>query len=380
MRARRRGHHEGSIGQRSDGRWQGRISLPDGRRKYVYAPTKKEVVEKMDAAKRQLADGLGSLDERQTLEQYLARWLVDSAKPSLQPKTWASYESIVRIRVNPRIGHVKLGRVTPQHLQTLYADLLGTGLTLRSVQFTHAVLHRALKQALRWGLVARNPADAVTAPRPRRKEFHALTQGEVDTLLGAVEGTERYLLYVLAVTTGLRQGELLALKWADIDMEGGKLAVQRRLERRSIRDGHVFADAKKGRSRRSVALARLAIEALRSSRAHQAEARLRAGPAWEDYDLVLTNDLGEPLAPRSVTRRLHADLEFAGLPRVRFHDLRHTAATLLLADGTHPKIVQELMGHATIAVTMDTYSHVLPHMQREAAGTFDRLLRPARGG
>ncbi len=332
----------------------------------------------MDAAKRQLADGLDSLNERQTVEQFLGHWLVDAAKPSLQPRTWAAYESIVRVRVNPRVGHLKLNRLTPQHLQTLYSDLLGTGLTLRSVQFTHAVLHRALKQALQWGLIARNPADAVTPPRPRRKEFHALTHEEVDTLLGAVEGTERYALYVLAVTTGIRQGELLALKWGDLDLESGKLSVQRRLERRSLKEGHVFADAKKGRSRRSVALSGLAIDALHSSRTRQAETRLRVGAAWTDLDLVFTNELGDPLAPRSATRNLHADLESAGLPKVRFHDLRHTAATLLLGDGTHPKVVQEMMGHATIAVTMDVYSHVLPHMQQAAASTFDRLLKPAR--
>lgn len=373
--ASKRGHGEGSFRERRKGLWEHRFTLPSGERRSVYGSTKQECRERRKEAEEAHRLGLATLNKSQTMEQFLGRWLTDAARPRLRPRTFAAYESIVRVRIVPRIGRVKLVELTPQHVQGLYTELLEAGLSARSVEFTHSVLHSALKQAFRWGLTLTNPADKVSPPRPKGHEITALSAEEVQRLLGAVNDPLRKALYTLAVTTGLRQGEQLGLLWSDIDLDRGTLAVRRTLQWQKG-DGLVLGEVKTARSRRSVALSQMAVTALRRWHVEQRLRRLSAGPAWhEPYPgLVFTNLTGGPLEGGNVTNRFKADLAAAGLPVARYHDLRHTAATLLLGDGTHPKVVQEMLGHATIAVTMDTYSHVTPNMQREAASVFDRAL------
>lgn len=372
---RRRGHGEGSITKLPDGRWQARIDLgyQNGkrRRKALYGKTRHEVAQKLAKTLHEHQQGLPVTNERQTIAQFLTRWLDDSARHTLRPQTFKRYRELVNLHAIPHIGKVVLARLTPQHLANLYNERRKDGLSPRTVQFLHAVLHRALKQAVKWNLIARNPADAVEAPRPERKDIQPLRREQVETLLRAVEGDLLEALYILAVTTGMRLGELLALKWEDID--GSRLHIRHTLQR--IDGQWLLMEPKSDRSRRSITLSVKAKAALLRHRVAQNEQRLAAGPAWEDWGLVFCNEIGQPLDGRNVLRgSFRRILGKTGLPVIRFHDLRHTAATLLLTQGIHPKKVQDLLGHSTISLTLDTYSHILPNLQDEVAATMDDLL------
>src|SRR5829696_2801584 len=232
VKERRRGHGEGSIYQaKSDGRWVASLTLPNGKRKYLYAKTRKEVADKLKAAVKDLDAGVDLGAGRLTVAQYLDKWLATSVKPSVTFKTHEGYESITRVRVVPRIGRKQLSNLTPLDLQGLYADLACDGLSARSVHHTHRVLHRAFVQAIRWGLLARNPCDGVTAPKATRAEMRVLTPEQVNTFLAATREHPAHALYALAVTTGMRQGELLGLRWQDVELDAGRLAVRQALQR-----------------------------------------------------------------------------------------------------------------------------------------------------
>ena len=369
----RRGHNEGSIKQRADGLWEARVSLPGGKRKSYYGKTRREAQDKLRGALRDLDAGLDPAAGRQTVERFLGQWLSASVRPSVKVKTYEGYEGIVRVRVVPRLGRVPLARLTPLDLQGLYADLEAAGLSRRSVHHTHRALHRAFGQAVRWGLLARNPCDGATPPQPARPEMRVLDQGQVAVLLDATRDHPAHALYVLAVTTGMRIGELLGLRWDDVDLGGSRLVVRRALQRQN-QAGLVFVEPKTGRSRRAIVLSQRTVAALRQQRARQLERRLVAGEAWRDQGLVFSNTVGGPADPSWQRAVFYEALRGAGLPAIRFHDLRHTAATLLLAQGVHPKVVSEMLGHATITLTLDTYSHLVPVLHAQAATTMDLLL------
>lgn len=373
MTAKRRGHNEGSIKQRPDGLWEARVSLPGGKRKSLYGKTRRAAQDALRAALRDLDAGIDVAVGRLTTGDFLDRWLVAAVKPSVRARTHEGYASICRVRVVPRIGRKPLTKLTALDLQGLYADLAGAGLANRSIHHTHRVLHRAFGQAVRWNLIARNPCDGVTPPRPERPELRVLTQAQAAAFLVATRAHRMHALYVLAVSTGMRQGELLGLRWDDLHLDAGRLHVRRALQRRGT-TGFVFVEPKTGRSRRTVLLGSMAVAALRDHRRRQLEERLFAGPDWRDGDLVFANRTGGPLDPSWQTATFKAALGTAGLPVVRFHDLRHTAATLLLSRGVHPKVVSEMLGHATITLTLDTYSHLVPVLHAEAATAMDALL------
>lgn len=369
----RRGHHEGMVRQRVDGRWEARVSLPNGRTKSYYGKTRREAQDRLRAALRDLDAGLDLAAGQQSVRQFLDDWLSASVRPSVKTKTYEGYESIVRVRVAPRIGRKGLTKLTPLDLQGLYTDLHEAGLSARSVRHTHQVLHRAFGQAVRWGLLPRNPSDQVTPPRPGRTEMQVLTSDQATAFLDATRDHSAHALYVLAITTGMRQGELLGLRWEDTDLDAGKLRVRRALQRQR-EAGLVFIQPKTSRSRRTILLSQRAVAALREQRKRQLQARLLAGVAWLDQSLVFANKTGGPLDPNWQTATFKDALGRAGLPTIRFHDLRHTAATLLLAKGVHPKVVSEMLGHATITLTLDTYSHLVPVLHAQAAAAMDAVL------
>jgi integrase len=238
------------------------------------------------------------------------------------------------------------------------------------------MLHRAFGQAVRWNLIPRNPCHGVTPPRPIRLEMRVLDREQVNALLVARTDHQRRALYTLAVTTRMRAGELYGLRWEDVDLHARRLRVRRALQRQRG-NGLVLITPKTARSRRTIILSRRAIAALREHRTHQLEQRLVTGPLWEDLELVFVNATGGSLNPSTQTHSFQETLARVGLPRVRFHDLRHTAATLLLAQGTHAKVVSEMLGHATIALTLDTYSHLVPVLHEQAAATMDSLFGAA---
>lgn len=373
MAGKRRGNNEGSIVQRSDGRWMARVTLPDGSRRSLYGKTRAEVAGKLTDALGDVKKGKPLPAEKETVGAYLSRWLSDVCRPAVRPSTYEGYEVIVRLHVSPRIGKLKLARLSPQDLAKLYRELADAGLSPRTVQLTHAVLHKALDQALRWDLVARNPADLVDPPRVERKETTVLSREQAKLLLDRSQDEPLHALYAVALTGGLREGEVLALTWEDVDWEHGTVQVRRQLTR--VRnEGFKFTEPKTKKGRRTVALPDVAMGALKRHRTAQVEERLRA-TAWEENGLVFCNGVGRPLERQNVMRRSFKPLlERLGLPDLRFHDLRHSAATLLLGLGEHPKVVQERLGHATISITMDVYSHVMPTMQREAARKLDGLF------
>jgi integrase len=373
--AKRRGAGEGAICQCADGRWVAVLDLGTvagkRRRKSLYGKTQREVVEKLRAAQRDQADGLTVAPERMIVRDYLERWLADAARPSVRPVTFAAYRSVVRARVLPTLGNRKLKQVTPLDLQELYRHLQEGGLAARSVAQTHRVLHIALAQAVRWQILPRNPADGVAAPRYRKREFSVLTMDQAAHFLDTTRDHPQHALYVVALTTGMRQCELLGLRWADVDLDAGRLRVCRALQRGNP---PMFTEPKTPRSHRTILLSQRAVAALRSHRTRQLAHRLRVASQWEDYDLVFPNAYGRPQSPRKVLRVFQTALRHTGLPVLRFHDLRHTAATLLLTQGVHPKVVSEMLGHASIALTLDTYSHLVPVLHEQAAGAMDRML------
>ena len=375
-KAKARGNGEGSIFRRTDGRWCAQVSLgyEGGRRKRktVYGDTRREVKDQLTKLMHDKQRGLPVSMERQTVEQFLKHWLEDLARPSIRPSTYRSYEQLVRIHIAPRIGRVQLSKLTPQHVQTLLQDCSGSGLSPRTVAYIHATLRNALNRAVRWDLLVRNPAALVDPPRAEQHEFRVLTVEEAGRFLNAIKDHRLEGLYTVAISLGLRQGEALGLTWNDVAFDAGTITIRGQLQRV---DGKLqIVPTKTSRSRRTIALPAVTLNALRRHRVRQLEERTAAGGRWQEYDFVFTTTIGTPLDGRNVTQDFQQLLLRNGLPRLRFHDLRHTAATLLLAQGVHVRTIMEILGHSQISLTMNTYAHVMPTMQRDAAEKMDAIL------
>ena len=370
----KRANGEGTVYQRADGRWVAVIPLENGKRKFIYRKTQREAIKELQLANQAKMQGTLITTGEQTLEAFLTRWLQDTAQPNVRPRTFIRYRELIQLHILPALGKVKLQKLSPQHLQKFYNQKLEQGSAPQSVKHMHRLLHKALNDALKWNLVSRNVCDAVEAPRVPKMEMKVLNSEQAQKFLEAAKGDPLEALYVLALTTGMRRGELLALKWEDIDFLHGQLQVQRTIARIADK-GFVVSEPKTPKSRRSIHLASIAIEALKHHRILQHEIRLLAGPSWDDQSWVFCNTLGRPIEAGNMLRRSFLPLlAKAGLQKIRFHDLRHSAATLLLSTGTHPKIVQELLGHSQISMTLDTYSHVLPSLQEDAVSRLNSLL------
>lgn len=375
--ASRRGNSEGNIRKRSDGRWEARVSLPDGERKSLYGKTRQEVAHRLIQAHHDVQSGLPLLDERQTVGQYLESWIA-SVKPQIRLSSWRRYGDYVRVHLVPGLGRIPLAKLTPQHVQLFYARKLAEGLSSSTVHHIHGVLHRALDDALLMGIVQRNVAEMVRAPRRSSREMMALNEQQAHRLLEVVKGDRFETLYLLALTTGMRQGELLALRWQDVDLDRATLQIRVNVQEADGR--FMIAEVKTAYSRRSIRLTRTAVESLRMHRARQNEERLALGSTWNtDHDLVFPNRLGGIMIPDNLAKRsFKKHLVRAGLSKeIRFHDLRHTAATLLLSRGVHPKVVSEMLGHADISITLRVYAHVTPNMQQAVVDVMESLFGTA---
>jgi integrase len=315
-----------------------------------------------------------------TVGEFLIQWLHDYVQPSKAPKTYRDYADVVQRHLIPSLGSLPLAKLRPQHIQSFYSKALREGrldghggLSARTVLRFHHILHGALRQAVEWQQLASNPADAAKSPRPVHSEIGALQPSDARRLVEVADGTQYGPLVHLAVNTGMRVGELLGLRWRDVDLQAGALHVQQTCQWLSGQ-GFVFRQPKTARSRREVALSPETTRRLRQHRQRQLEERLAAGPLYQDHDLVFPTALGTPIEPANLRRAWLRIIQDAELGRLRFHDLRHTHATLLLQQGVHPKIVSERLGHASIAITLDTYSHVMPGLQAQAAAELDTLL------
>lgn len=361
----KRGQNEGSIYERGDGRFAAVISLPGGRRKTLYARTKREALAKLRDFQLKMEQGLADLDSAQNLETYLKHWLEDVAQTRVKRSTYEGYEQLMRTRVVPVLGKKKLSEVTGQHIQALLAELSRRGMAPSTVLKTRMVLHSAFKQAVRWRLILRNPVDDTDPPKRRRIELRTLSPEEVRRLVEAAPEPVFRALFALAATAGLRRGEVLGLKWSDLNLEAKTMSVRRSLFR-AKGGGYLLEEPKTSRARRLVRLTSFAVEELRELRIVQEAARKAAAELWHDGDFVFASSVGTPLQEHRLSVAYKATLTRAGLPDVRFHDLRHTAATVAMESGVHAKVVQEMLGHANISITLDIYSHVTPDMQEEA--------------
>jgi integrase len=343
------------------------------KRRYVSAKTKTEVLALLRKEVARQDDGLIFDAENLTLGEYLDRWLNGSVRGSVRQSTFDRYEIAIRVHIKPALGRVKLKHLAPAHVQGFYQDRLDARLAPASVNKLHVVLYQALDQAVKWNMVPRNIAEATTAPRPTPKEMHPLSAEETRKFLDAARGDKLEALYVLAVHTGMRQGELLALKWSDVDLEDARLSVRRTLTKSGGR--LLLGRPKTKKSRRTIHLTEAAVKALREHLDRQLEHIQCFGDFYRDEGLVFASEVGTLINPTNLRQRSFAPLlQRSGVTKIRFHDLRHTCATLLLSRNVHPKYVQELLGHANIAVTLDTYSHVIPGMGNQTSRAMEDAL------
>lgn len=375
---------QGHIRERGKDVWEVSYELsPDpktGRRRrrfFTVDGSYKDAQRALTAALHQRDTGFEVLPGRMTVAHFLQRWLSDYAATNVAPSTHARYRVAVTKHLIPHIGALQLAALRPVHVQSLQAVCLKEGLSPRTVVQHHRILSEALKHAVRWQLIPTNPAAAISPPRFEAREMRFLSQPQLRDLLDSARGSFLRPLVYLAVHTGARSGELLAIRWSDLDLQVGRLSIVRTAQR-IPGSGIVFSAPKTHRSRRPITLSSEAIAMLREHRAVQNASRLALGPAFEDNDLVFCQPTGRPYEPGQISKAFGALVRTTDLPALRFHDLRHTAASLLLSAGVHPKVVSERLGHASVQITMDTYSHVLPDLQREAADAMDIILGSGR--
>lgn len=380
----RRSRGEGAVYETAEGRWRASLLVADPRtgatvRRYVSGRTRAQAVNNLDKLKKDAASG--ALPTGITTGEYLAAW-VEREQARVRAASWRSREGHVRLYLVPAIGAVPLGRLAPADVERMTSGLVAAGKAPRTAAHTRVTLRRALGDALRDGLVARNVAALARPPRVPSRDLRAgrdyLTTPDLRVLLAAAADHPLGPLVTLAATTGLRQGELLGLSWEDVRLDGPapSLTVRRSLARSYAAGGWALAEPKTSRSRRTLNVPAVALGELRRHREAQARARRAAGTAWQDRDnLVFTDAIGRPLRGDNTTREFHALLTEAGLPSVPFHGLRHSAATALLTAGVPLRVVADLLGHSTITITADTYAAVVPELRREAADAMDRALR-----
>ena len=371
----KRGNGEGSIYPHKRGgvkvgyRGSYWVDTAEGpKRRYITGETREDVAEKLAKAISDRADGLVFDAGSTTTGEYLTRWLSDSVRGTVQGSTYRSYGRVVDGHLVPGVGRVKLAKLRPDHIRRLYRSMLDAGKATRTVQYAHTLLKRALAQAVMDGLIPRNAAEAVRPPKLKRDEIQPLNADQVRALLDASD-ERSCALYTVAVRTGMRPGEILALRWSDVDLEAGTVQINRALS-----EGE-FSTPKTPRSRRRISLSPATVAALKAHRKRQLEECMAKAGLWEDHGLVFPSSVGTPKSQRNLNREFKNAAKRAGLPdHFKLYDLRHTCATLLLARNVHPKYVQELLGHASIALTLDTYSHVIPGMDGGTGGAIDEAL------
>ncbi|NQT74671.1 MAG: site-specific integrase [Chloroflexi bacterium] len=362
-----------------------------GKRRYQWQSVKgnkKQAEKELTALLTRLENGIYIKPTKMTVEEYLEQWLQDYVSSNVRPRTREDYTSKVRLHIIPELGRVGLTELQPSHIQAFYRKKLESGridgkggLSARTVLHLHRILSESLEHAMRWGYVGRNVARLVDPPRAIHKEMQTLNADEVHKLLDAFKGTIYYPITYLAIHTGLRRSELLGLRWRDVDLDMATLSVVQVLL--TLNGGIVhFQEPKTHKSRRQVSLAPSVALELRKHKEDQQINYMMTGNQLTPDSLVFSHSDGAPILPSAVSHNFVKIARHIGLVGVRFHDLRHTHATLLLKDGIHPKVVQERLGHSNISMTLDTYSHVTPDMQRSAAQALEKVLsreRPFQG-
>ncbi len=369
--AKRRGNQEGSISHRTDGRWMARVSH-EGKRVTVYGKTKHEARKKLRALQRKQDENLPLVTSQTLLKDYLAQWL-ETIRHQVRAKTLVDYEVAIRLHIAPCLGHIRLGKLEPEHIEKAWNDMLKKGKSASVVQYAHFRLTKALDDAMKRNLIYRNPCQAVSPPKVSRIELHPPDARGIQRLLEAAKDTEYYDALYTAFYTGLRRGEVLALRWCDVDLDMATISVVHSLYRAKGAQS-IIEDPKSAKGRRLVSLTPSNALLLRSLRERQEVDGLLQGFAVNDDTLVFRYRNGSPILPRTFSGAFTKIMRRAGLAGYRLHDARHAHATLMLKQGVHPKIVQERLGHAKVGTTLDIYSHVVPGLQEAAALRFEEGL------
>lgn len=367
MARKRRGNNEGTVTKRADGRWMARISLGlvDGRmqRKSVYGKTREEAVAKMRAVQRELDRGVTVRSSTPMLKEFLQEWL--GRKASLAPKTQESYRQIVERHIEPAIGSVRLEKLNQRHVLKLLDSVQATGVKPSTVEQVRRVLRAALGEAMSLDLVTRNVAALVKVPeRIKKYEAQALNPHQVDAFHAHAADSQYRVLYLLAFTYGIRQGELIGLRWQDIDFDNRVIRIRKQIQR--VDGVLVFRDLKTESSQRDLPLRGDIAAELKNHRTAQIEERLKAGGRWQtQWGLVFSTSIGSPVDTSALRRDFVGILESASLPAIRFHDTRHTATSIMTASGIHPAVIQEILGHTTYAMSK-RYTQVSIDTMRDA--------------
>ncbi|MCC6192820.1 MAG: site-specific integrase [Anaerolineales bacterium] len=362
---RKRAHGEGSVSYRKDrDRWIAQFSLPTGKRKVHYARSQREARLWLEEQKRLAHAGMIVVNDQVTVGEFLKRWFDEVARHTLRPTTLNSHASIMRRHIYPALTDIKLSQLSPAHLQALYSKKIDDGLSRKTVKYIHWIIHQALAQALKWGLVARNVSEAVEVVSAKRRRVEPLSMDQVSQLLKVLKGDRLYPFYVLLLSTGLRKGEALALKLDSLNLQEGIVRVDKTLNFLPGK-GLVLGETKSERSRRVVALPEFTIQVLTE---HLANRDVKS-------DFVFCTSNGTPFGPRNMIRHFKAVLARAGLPvTIRIHDLRHTFVSFMLAANVPASDVQKIAGHASFSTTVDIYGHLMAGAQKEAARKMNRLL------
>jgi len=374
MSGKRRGNGEGTIGKHPNGYWWARLRLPNGKRKAFYADTQQEVIRKLDEAKAALAAGASFDHEQLTVAQHSKEWL-KVIKPTVAKNTYDSYESLLRLHVLPSLGRKRLGRLQTRDIQATYSSLLAEGMTPATLDNTHRAFHGCLEKAVQWGLILRNPSDFAVLPKVRHPEKPMLSECQVQQFLQAARDHRLEALFILALATGARSGELLGLRWSDVDLDEGVGHIRKSLKKTAT--GCELGDTKTIGSERIVEIGPATVKLLVRHRARQDAEAIALGAAWDKtWNLTFANRIGRPLNRANVLHREFRPLiEKAGLPQsLRFHDLRHIFASLALSKGMDIVRVAAMLGHSSPATTLRTYSHAIPGSGRTVAAALDSVI------
>lgn len=356
----RRGKDEGSIYfDQGRGYWTAQVTLPDGSRKYKRSKEKQVVTTWLFEQRKTISSYKGLPDDKITLNDFATRFIEDVAQHTMKEKTVASYQDYLRLHILPDLGKYKLSSITSRQIQNLYSRKLSSGLSKKTVHHIHTYLRRVLNEAVKWELIHRNPCDGVTPPRVEKKPPQVWTIDQAQTFLSAVKGHRWEGIYLIALTTGARRGEILGLEWDNLNWSKHTIAIQKTIN--EIKGRAVVTDPKTKQSRRMISLPNVVIDLLKQN------------PKLTGW--IFPSETGTPITPRNLLRHYYSVLDGLDIPHIRFHDMRHTAATLLLQKDVHPKLVQELLGHATISQTLDTYSHVIQGVSNQTADEMDIMFK-----
>jgi integrase len=342
-------------------------------RRYFYGKTRAEVLEKMSEVQQRVGNGLIAEPSKMFFAEWIDIWLNEYMRPPIiRPTTWESYEAQVRKHIKPALGHLRLNELRTDHLQKLYNDKHSSGLSARSVKYIHTVIHGALNQARDEGKILRNPAEHVKVPKQDKKEIQYFDTEAVGKFLNAAHGTDYFPAYYLELATGLRRGELLGLRWKDVDLESGTVTVNQGLVR--TKQGLIFQKPKTKLANRTISIPVEVVGVLKMYQSRWKVMKDDAGEGWHNNDLLFCSKLGKPLDPRSFTHHFERLLKKAGLPKITFHGLRHTYATMNLQEGVDIKTTQENLGHHSASFTLDVYSSVTDKMKKSATDKIGKLL------